>query len=403
MNCRLITTPLLLAALTLANPASAQEPAELNAAAAQEPAAGSSDGSFVDKAKAFAREHQLVERLNGDVDGWFPRLGGMTTGSGFALGPGYRRHVFDDKIFVEVSAAISTRSYKTVDGNVRWLQAFGNRLELWTGYRYQDFPQEDFFGRGVTTPREQRTNYALTSHDISARGLVNALPWLRLGVDLGYFMPTIGNGHDDRFLSTELVFSDVQAPGLVEQPDFLHSTAFAEVDFRDMRGNPRSGGFYRIAYGMWDDATLEQFDHHRFDGEVSHYLPIATKRHVLANRVGVKYVNNTTGERVPFYFLPYVGGHETIRAYDEFRFKDENALWINTEYRFAAVKYVELALFFDAGEVRPDWEDIGLRDLKTGYGFGFRFGTAKRVFARLDVGMGGGEGRQIFFKMGPSF
>ena len=38
---------------------------------------GGGDG-FVDKAKAWADKHQIVERLNGDVDGWYPRLGGMT-------------------------------------------------------------------------------------------------------------------------------------------------------------------------------------------------------------------------------------------------------------------------------------------------------------------------------------
>src|SRR5215218_1980356 len=48
---------------------------------------------FVDKTKSWADDHQLVERLNGDVDGWYPRLGGMTRGGGFAVGPGYRKHL----------------------------------------------------------------------------------------------------------------------------------------------------------------------------------------------------------------------------------------------------------------------------------------------------------------------
>jgi len=30
---------------------------------------------FVEKAKHWAEDHQIVERLNGDVDGWYPRLG----------------------------------------------------------------------------------------------------------------------------------------------------------------------------------------------------------------------------------------------------------------------------------------------------------------------------------------
>jgi outer membrane protein assembly factor BamA len=386
--------------LTLVAPAWAQEPTELKVDAAQEPASGSDDESFTAKAKRIARETQIVERLNGDIDGWYPKLGGMTTGSGLALGPGYRTHVLDDKVFVDLSAAISTKNYKTLDVNVRWLQALNNRVELWTNYGYQDYPQQAFFGLGGGSTL--RTNYTLTSHDVSALGVVNATRWLRVGTDLGYFMPSIGRGHGDH-PSTDTVFNDTLAPGLLDQPDFMHSTTFAEVDYRDVSGNPRKGGFYRISYGIWDDASFERYDHHRFEGSLAHYVPVRGPRHVIANRVGFAYVNNTEGERVPFYFLPYVGGHDTIRAYEEFRFQDENAFWINTEYRYAAMKYVEVALFFDAGEVRADWEEIGVADLKTGYGFGFRFGTSKRIFARLDVGMGGGEGRQVFFKMGPSF
>src|SRR5918994_7786005 len=96
--------------------------------------------SFIDKAKEWAQEHQIIERLNGDVDGWYPRLGGMTRGGGFALGPGYRFHA--GNVLVDLSAGISLKAYKAVDAKVRWLQAYDERVEFWTNYRYEDFPQE---------------------------------------------------------------------------------------------------------------------------------------------------------------------------------------------------------------------------------------------------------------------
>ena len=200
------------------------------------------------------------------------------------------------------------------------------------------------------------------------------------------------------------MFTEPEAPGLLQQPGYLHTTFFADVDYRDQRQRPRSGGFYHVALGVWNDRTLQQYDFKRFDANFNQYVPLdAAKKHVLLGRVGLSYVNNDTGSRVPFYFLPYIGGSDTVRGFREFRFADENALWINTDYRWAAIKWVSLALFFDAGEVRSDWEDIDLRDLRTSYGFGFRFNSDKTVFARLDVGFGGDEGRQIFFKLGPSF
>ena len=44
-------------------------------AAAPEPAEQErvgDDASFVDRAQAWAKDHQIMERLNGEVDGWYP-------------------------------------------------------------------------------------------------------------------------------------------------------------------------------------------------------------------------------------------------------------------------------------------------------------------------------------------
>lgn len=389
-----------------ASAAYAQQPTERESSVAEP--AGEADEGFVDRledrAEEFADRTQIVERLSGDVDGWYPRLGGMTRGSGFAIGPGYRFHTFDDRIFVDLSAGISIKGYKAVDANVRWLQAFDERVELWTDFRYEDFPQEDFFGMGLSSSLENRTSYDFDSSDIAVRGLFTPVQWLRVGTTLGYMRPDIGPGTDRNYPSIEELFTDLQAPGLIAQPNFLHTTFFGEIDYRDQRGNPRSGGFYRSALGFWDDRTLEQFDHKRFDALAMQFVPLVpNKKHVLSGRVGLSYVNNETGERVPFYFLAYVGGVDTIRGYREFRFKDENAIWLGAEYKWTVLDYLSLVTFLDAGEVSPDWGDIDLRGLKKGYGFGFRVHSEKQTFARLDFGTGGGEGWQIFLKVGPSF
>ena len=194
--------------------------------AAQEPGAGSG-GSFFDrlreKGEEIADDTQIVERLNGDIDGWYPRLGGMTRGGGFALGPGYRFHVTDDGIFVDLSAGMSLKGYKAADVNVRWLQAFDDRFEFWTDFRWEDFPQEDFFGLGLDSSVDTRTSYKFSSNDLSARALFKPVTWLSVGTKLGYITPEIGPGTDKRYPSIEALFTDVNAPGLASQPDFVHT------------------------------------------------------------------------------------------------------------------------------------------------------------------------------------
>jgi outer membrane protein assembly factor BamA len=326
----------------------------------------------------------------------------MTRGGGFALGPGYRTHL--GNVLVDVSAGISHKTYKAIDAKVRWLNAFDERVEVWTNYRYEDFPQEDFFGMGLGSSLDGRTSYDFENNEVSLHGIVKPLPWMRTGTVLGYSSPSIEAGSDNDYPAIETLFSDDTAPGLAAQPNFLHTTFFAEIDYRDVRGLPRRGGFYRASFGVWDDRTLQQHDFRRFDMNVRQWIPLtADKRHVLSGRVGLSYVNNEAGERVPFYYLAYVGGVDTIRSFREFRFKDENAIWMTAEYTWSPLKYVSVAAFIDAGEVSPDWQDINLGGLKRGYGFGIRAHSDKQLFARVDVAGGGGEGWQMFLKLGPSF
>ena len=372
----------------------------VNANAAAEP---KTDPGFVDTVRNWAKETQILERLEGDIDGWYPRLGGMTRGSGFSIGPGYRTHVWDDRVLLDVSAAVSTRLYRAVDVRARWLQAWNERVELWTDYRYENYPQEDFFGVGPDSAAEMRTSYTLRGSDFDLRGQLKPISWLRLGARFGYLTPTVGRGRDREFPSIEEIFTDVDVPGLIAQPDFVHAEVSAEVDYRDAPGNPTSGGFYRVAYSTWNDRTLDTFNFKRFEGILTQYRPLTPDRkHGISGRVGLTFVNNAAGNRVPFYALPYVGGQDTVRSFREFRFKDENAFWFGAEYRWMPTKWVSGIAFADFGQVAHDWQDL-TSDLKQGYGFGVRVHSKKQTFMKLDFGFGGGEGWRAFLKLGPSF
>ena len=377
-------------------------PPELKVEATQE-SSGDPDG-VVAKMRRMADELQLEERLNGEIDGWYPRLGGMTRGSGFALGPGYRVHPFGGPVLVDVSAGLSIKGYQAADAKVRWIQAWNDRLEFWTDARYEHFPQEDFYGMGLASARENKTSYGFDSTDIMLRGVVKPLEWIRFGTTVGYLRPDIGSGSDKRVPSIEQLFTDSDAPGLAGDTNYVHTTFFAEVDRRDIPGNPTRGGVYRTSFGYWDDRQLQSYDHRRFDALLVHHVPLAASgAHVLTGRIGTSYVNNEMDERVPFYFLAYVGGVDTIRSFDEFRFKDENALWMTAEYRFRFHRYASVVTFLDGGKVDRDWQDLNFTGLKKGYGFGFRAHTRTQTLARIDFGFGGGEGFRAFLKLGPSF
>ena len=360
------------------------------------------DDGVVDKTKRYIKDNDLMEKLS-PSDGFYPRFGGLTTGSGFAVGVGYRRHLFNDRLFTDLSGIISMKAYKAVDAQARWLRFLNDRAEIWTSFRYADFPEEDFFGMGVTSSEATRTSYSIDSTDIATRALVHLRPWLTVGADIGYFNPNVGHGADQSIPSIEDLFTDAEAPGLREpQPNFLHSSLFAEVEGRDVRGNPRHGGYYRASFSNWDDRSLQQYNFRRFDGEGAHFFPVRAKDAIAIGNT-LSFANNSAGDRVPFYVLPYVGGADTLRGYREFRFRAENVMSVSAEYRWQAIKYVQIAPFFDVGDFSNRWQDIDFLHMKTSFGLGLRINTDKNVFFRFDIGTGGGEGVRYFLKFGPSF
>lgn len=358
----------------------------------------------MDRVRRVGCETQIVERLNGTIDGWYPRFGGMTRGSGFVAGPGYRTHLLGNRVFVEMSAAVSTKVYKAADAHVRWAQALRDRLELWTDLRLEDYPQEDYFGIGRRSNRAAQTSYDFSSMTTGARVVLNVASHAQAGMRVGLVSPSIGRGTDPEYPSIEQMFTDAQAPGLAAQPRFVESAVFIDVDRRDQSGNPAHGGLYHASLAYWNDATLQQYDFMRFDVNALQYLSLTDDaEHVISGRFGLTTLNNAPGDRVPFYVFPYIGGSDTVRSLDEFRFRDENAIWAGIEYTWTPFAHLSFAAFMDTGKVAHGWDEVSFAGMTQAYGAGIRVHTAKQRLARIDIGAGGAEGWRAFVKLGPSF
>ena len=70
--------------------------------------------------------------------------------------------------------------------------------------------------------------------------------------------------------------------------------------------------------------------------------------------------------------LPSLGGGAPLRGYQDFRFRDRNRLLMNAEFRWTPARFVDMAIFYDAGKVTGRREDLDFDDLKDSYGIGMR-------------------------------
>src|SRR5262245_49477815 len=322
------------------------------------------------------KEDRIIERYQAGFKGFHPLIGGMSTGSGWALGALYRKDdLFNGALVFSASAQISAARYKKYEAAVVLPQLAD---QVFLGFRFtkRDFPQEEFFGIGSNSREENRSNYRLEDTDYSATLGVRPTRYLQIGPRVGFLDTKAASGTDRRFPSVERVFDAASVAGLERQPDYLYFGGFATYDNRDEPFNPRSGGLYRVEGLYYDDRDFSHFSFRRWDMEVQRYFPFFNDRRVIAARARLQLSDTKPGQQVPFYLMPTLGGSEDLRGFRELRFRDQNALVFNLEYRWEAFSGMDLALFGDAGNVYGDRKDITLRDLQTAYGVGVRFNTS---------------------------
>jgi outer membrane protein assembly factor BamA len=215
-------------------------------------------------------------------------------------------------------------------------------------------------------------------------------------------MTNVGRTNDDRFSPTENFYSEPTTPGIQFQADFLQAGGFVQFDWRDNPGGPRSGGNYIAQYSSYSDIRRGSYSFNRVDLEAQQYIPFFNRRRVIALRGRVEAASPHERNAVPFYLQPTLGGSDDLRGYRPFRFYGNAAVVLNAEYRWEIFSGLDMALFFDAGQVFDDWHKINYRVLKKDAGFGFRANVRNNVFMRIDTAFSN-EGVQLWVKFNNVF
>jgi outer membrane protein assembly factor BamA len=334
-----------------------------------------------------------------------PLFGTLGDGSGFGGGVALSTADGWSKNYQGFASFHGTfKKYVEVTGGLR-LDPTGGNLETFSlelAARYRKRPEEDFWGLGPNSLHSQRSTYELEEPGFSATASYRLGKKARVGALLDYTRARIGPGLDTDFPTTQDRFAGAGLPGLFSGADLLGYGVFAELDLRDVIGNPRSG-FYALISGTSNDSVGDEdfgFWNYRFD--TRGYLPLGSKRRVLALRMLGDFNNPKGGSTIPFFRLSRLGDTQTLRGYDTYRFHGRHALMGSTEYRYALSGGVEAFAFTDVGQVFDFKSEFNTDNLRVTYGGGLRFATAKSLFLRLYAARGG-ERTRLFFSFGPSF
>jgi hypothetical protein len=319
---------------------------------------------------------------NGELtNGFYIDFANMIPGAGWISGgPAYRHWYAQDSVFVDTSAAISWRGYKTAQARFELPKVARSRLALGSQVKWQDFTHVEFFGEGPDAAEFNRSEYQLTSTNLVGYATLRPVESLAFETKIGWLEPSVSD--------TAFVVAD--------QPTFVHSEASVTADTRDFPGHPTRGALLRGAAANYSDRDSGIFSFRRYEGEAAGFLPLVGSRVVVALHGWLVASDTGDGRSVPFYLQPSLGGHNSLRSFADYRFHDRNMLVLNAETRVAMMTHVDAAVFVDAGNVGARVSDLNLN--KRSYGAGLRLHSRRQTFARFDAARGE-EGWRFLFRL----
>jgi len=359
--------------------------------------------------------------------GIHPTLGTVTSGSGPSFGARYGlMDIGGLPVDLSLRAEASTRRYQAYGLDLGelssrettfTLQPLSRRLTtefdegplhkepgrtFYLDLTYHRFPQEDFYGIGPGSPRQNRSDYLYQARLIAVVWGMQLNSWLGWSVRGGVLGVNIQPGTDENLPDVNQLCAPGSAPGLVDAPDFLHVETGLLADYRDRPGDARKGGMFGVLLAHFDDRGGDQFRFNRIAVETRQYIPLWSDYRRLAVRFLTSFDRPYSGSEVPFHLMESLGGSSSIRGFNEYRFRDRNLLLLSAEYRWDASEFLQMVLFYDAGKVFSRPGDFDFTGLEKGVGGGIRIKSGRTVFLRAELGHSR-EGNRLHFKLGPSF
>jgi Omp85 superfamily domain len=338
----------------------------------------------------------VKEELIDQPSGLYPLFGSVYSGGGFTLGAGYRRY-YGDNTHWDAKVLQSIRNYRLLEISTDSWNHAGGRVDVHARAGWRSAPDVPFYGLGIDSPRTAAgfgVTQAYTGAEIAWRPLANV--HLQSGAMYEDYSVDEGAGSRPPVGTT---FTSLTAPALGLDPAYWHGTASAGYDWRRSPGYARRGGLYQVRYHRYAGG-VDDFD--RVEGEVVQHVPMVRENWVLSLRGHADSILSD-GAVVPYYLLPSLGGGDTLRGYSSWRFRDRTAALTTAELRWIPNRNtVDVALFYDAGMVAPEFGDLVLGRFKSDAGIGVRFHGPRSTPLRIELAKGR-EGLHVVFAGSAAF
>ena len=327
-----------------------------------------------------------MNKYVGGIPGLNLRLGGLPSGAGLALGLEYiRPDLAGGLMMFRMSVTGSTNLWHGLETEFSFPRIGGRYLDVNFLARRVDAASINYFGPGENSDKDSESNYHREENSFGGTLIFKPTRrYLKFGLTAEYrfFNTSPGSGNTGYI---EGKFTPEEAPGIDHQTNYLQLSPFVDIDSRDKPGDPHRGTHLRLQFDRFDDRKYDRYSFQRINGSLEHYIPFLNEKRVIALRAETVLSQADSGNVVPFYMQPTLGGSSDLRGYARYRFQADNMFVTSAEYRWELFTLMDTALFVDAGKVFHQNRDFDFDGMEIDGGFGFRFKTRDAVVFRVDT------------------
>ena len=133
-----------------------------------------------------------------------------------------------------------------------------------------------------------------------------------------------------------------------------------------------------------DKITGSSFNYTRITFDLAKYF--SYKKNILALNLYTIY----SPDDLPFFQMGVLGGIKKMRGFYEGRYRDNNVLVFQAEYRRQIIGILGFTLFGDVGQVAHRYNEFSAQHWRYTYGVGLRImlDRVQRINLRFDLAMG---------------
>jgi len=326
----------------------------------------------------------------------FNRDDGLLAGGGFRYihREGFRKLPYTSAHQLQAMVSFKTGAFRA-NYKGEWIQAFG-KADLTLEGRVLSPNTQNFFGLGNNTVFDRtgssakfyRTRFGVYQIDPALRWRFDKQSYFSVGPSLQFYHFNAGENSERLIMDPSLIGS-YDSLTVREDKIFSGITAQFLKDNRDNKLFPTSGGYFFLKATGYAGLNSVSKNYFQLSPELAIYQSVGKQsKLIIAERLG----GITTFGKTTFYQSAFLGGHENLRGFRQYRFAGQHAIYNNLEARIKLAQVGSYILpgqfgligFYDAGKVWNKGDDSST--IHQGYGGGLFFMPAQLTVFQVVAG-----------------